>query len=252
MQLRKHLVAAGAALAASACLAGSAAAAFPDYSGCPTSNTLVRGCVDIQNTSGTMTIKGTAVPLGDSLQIKGGVTSADDGNRFVPPAGTTGVFARPVAVPGGLLGIDFPIPGNSVYVVAELAGSPSAVRLDLFNVGVALPLKLRLYNVLLGMNCHIGSNTNPISLNLITGTTSPPAPNRPISGRVGTISPQPDGFQFLGNTNVDNSFSVPASSSCGVGLGFINALVDLKMGLPSAAGNNSLVVNNNVGLRIVP
>jgi hypothetical protein len=48
-------------------------------------------------------------------------------------------------------------------------------------------VKVRLENPFLGSECYVGSNSSPVVLNLTTGTTSPPAPNKPIKGTVGNI-----------------------------------------------------------------
>lgn len=244
-----------AAIALVVCALGtaSATAAFPNFSDCPRSTAGVIACIDIQNTSGNLNIKGFNVPLGAaSLEIRGGLTTGETGNVFIPPTGTTGLFSRPFEVPGGLLGIDFPIPGNAVQATTQLAGSPSAIRLNLVTQSITLPVKVKLSNFLLGMACYIGTDRNPVTMNLITGTTNPPPPNAPISGHRGTIAQTEEGaVTFTGNLNVDNSFAVPASSSCGFGLGLINALVDAKLKLPSAAGNNATEVVNNVGLKVL-
>lgn len=250
MALRKLLVAllvTGASLA----LAAPATAAWPDFSRCPTTAPRFLGCIHIQNRSGNLNIKGFNVPLGESLAIRGAIV--DLGERrtgFVPATGTNGFIATPVPVPGGLLGIDFPIPGNSVLAITELAGPSSAIDIDFSRVSIRIPVKVRLVNVLLGMNCHIGTDSSPVILNLITGTTSPPPPNRPISGRLGTpVEAPPATFALRGSVNVENSFAVPGASRCGLGLGLINALVNLKLRLPSAAGNNSIEVVNDLGIR---
>jgi len=250
MRSFRRRAASAAALATSVVLlsAGAAFATFPNFSDCPTTAPNVRACVDIQNTSGNLNIKGFNVPLHESLEIRGGLAPAESGVTFVPPTGTTGFFSRPVPVPGGLLGIEW-IPGTSVLAITELAGPPSAVRLDLGTFGIAVPVRVRLINTLLGMNCHIGTERNPVMLNLITGTTNPPPPNRPISGQPGRFEIVPP-FAFVnGNRNVENSFAVPAATECGLGLGLINALVDLKLQLPSAGGNNSIEVVNNIALK---
>jgi hypothetical protein len=228
--------------------AGAAHAAFPDFTGCREGF-----CIDIQNRSGNLNIRGFNVPLHESLEIRGKlVPNETDIPDFVPPAGTTGFFARPEPVPGGLLGIEW-IPGNSVLAITELAGPSSAIKIEPNNGRVRVPVKVRLVNVLLGMDCHIGTNSRPVNLDLITGTTSPPPPNRPITGRRSTTVVEiPNGLELLGNTNVDNSFAVPGASECGLGLGLINTLVNLKLGLPSPAGNNSIVLNNDVALAFVP
>jgi hypothetical protein len=250
MRVRKYLVALGACLACALVVpAGSAFAAFPDFTGCPTEVAGVGGCVNVQNTSGNLRIKEFNVPLGASLEIRGGIIpDGDGGGAFVPARGTNGFISRPVPVPGGLLGIDW-IPGNSVLAITELAGDSDDIRFDFASFGLSVPVKVRLVNTLLGMDCHIGTNSRPVVLNLITGTTSPPPPNRPITGRVGTTGfIPPNIITVTNNLNVENSFAVPGASSCGLGLGLINSLVNLRLGLPSAAGNNSIDVVNNIAL----
>jgi hypothetical protein len=246
MTLRKYVV---ALLVAGACLApaGVASAAFPNFTGCPTSAPGFELCVNVQAVRGNLNIKGFDVPLGESLEIRGAISREE---TFLPATGTNGFIARPVAVPGGLLGIEW-IPGNSVLAITELAGSPSAVRFDTGRLGLSVPVKVRLVNTLLGMNCHIGTNANPVRLNLITGTTSPPPPNRPISGSIPVERfVPPNQIQGIGVVNVENSFAVPGATECGLGLGLINALVNLKLGLPSAAGNNSISVTNNIAITL--
>jgi hypothetical protein len=250
MRSRKLTLAVAAVLATMvwAGVGGAAQAAFPNFSGCTATELETEACVDIQNRSGNLNIKGFNVPLGESLEIRGMIV--DNGTptpTFVPPRGTTGFFATPVPVPGGLLGIEW-IPGTNVLAITELAGSPSAIRINVSTNSITIPIKVRLENLLLGMNCHIGTDSSPVVLNLITGTTSPPPPNRPISGRRGTGSVVGRAIVFTNNINVENSFAVPGATSCGLGLGLINALVNLKLQLPSAGGNNSIEVHNDVAV----
>jgi hypothetical protein len=252
MTLRQYLVAlltAGSLLVFS----GIASAAFPNFSDCPRSNPEVTICLDVQSVSGSLEIKGFTVPLGDSLEIRGGLISAGEEEgpaRFVPPAGTNGFFAKPIRVPGGILGIEFPIPGNTVLATAQLAGPASSLQ---FHFGIpvttiSLPVKVKLDNPILGSNCYIGSNSNPARINLTTGTTSPPAPNRPITGSIGTPRFEGEVLELIGATSVDNAFAVPGATSCGL-LGIANPLVNLKLKLPSAAGNNTMIATNNVAVR---
>jgi len=250
---RKHVLAAVAAVATMAWLVagGAAQAAFPNFSDCPTSNPAVLGCIDIQSTTGSLEIKGFTVPLGESLEIRGGLDNSVRPAVFYPPTGTTGFFARPVRIPGGLLGIEFPIPGNAVNGIAQLAGSPSDIRMEIefSRATVSLPVKIHLENPILGSGCYIGTNSSPAHVNLTTGTTSPPPPNRPITGSTGEISFTEEGVLLIRNAiNVDNSFSIPGSSGCGL-LGIFNPIVNLKLGLPSAGGNNTMIVHNNVALK---
>jgi len=252
MAFRKGLVSAvvGGALGIALMGSGTAAAAFPDFSDCPRSAANLIGCFDSQSRSGSLTIKGFAVPIGTSFELRGALVfdaSRAGGARFIPPTGKTGIFAKPIQVPGGLLGIDFPIPGNAVTATAKLAGSPSGIEVDLDTFTVKLPLKLALTNPIIGPGCQIGSDSTPVRVNLIVGTTAPPAPNRPISGRLGTISTG-SYVGFTGNVHVDNSFSIPGASGCGIGLGLINSIVNLKLGLPSTGGNNTMIVGNDIAV----
>jgi len=251
---RKHSLAMIAAVATMAWVAagGAAQAAFPNFSDCPTSNPAVRGCIDIQSVTGSLEIKGFTVPLGESLEIRGGLDNSVRPAIFYPPTGTNGFFSRSIRIPGGILGLELPIPGNTVLGTAELAGPASSIRMEIsFRVTtVSLPVKVKLDNPLLGSSCYIGSNGNPARLNLTTGTTSPPPPNRPITGRVGEPSfDEATETQILTDSvSVDNAFAVPGATGCGL-LGILNPVVNLKLGLPSSGGNNTMIVHNNVALK---
>ncbi len=79
-----------------------------------------------------------------------------------------------------------------------------------------------------------GCGVNPIDINaLITGTTSPPAPNTPISGI-------PYDTATGRTTIVNNDYGVPGVSNCGtIALFFnLNDQINSQLGLPSPAGNN--------------
>lgn len=253
MQLTKRLVTVGAGALAAATLfgTGTAAAVFPNFSDCQRAGATI--CIDIQSRSGSMTIKNTTVPIGESLEIRGALK--DDGIHpwgvWIPPTGTTGIFSRPIKVPGGLLGLDLPIPGNTVTATTQLAGPVSAVRIYPGDLRVSMPVKLKLDNPILGPWCQIGSNSNPAYLDLIVGTTSPPAPNRPITGRMGVPTVSGTTVTFTGNQNVDNSFAVPGADSCGIGLGLVNAVINAKLSIPSSAGNNTLIIGNDAAVQLL-
>lgn len=252
-RLRARIVLSGliTVMAAWCAMGGLASAAFPNFSDCPrTGLPSGSGCIDVQSQSGEIVIKGFHVPLGHSLEIRGALREPD--GVFVPPRGTNGFFAEPVNVPGGVLGIELPISLNMVTATAELAGPASSIELHPGNLEIRMPIKLHLSNPLIGSNCYIGSNSRPVIVHLIVGTTSPPPPNRPITGNEGTaeIIP-PDTLLFRDVVDVENSFSIPSATGCGF-LGILNPLINLKLGLPSAAGNNSMVINNEAGLRLIP
>lgn len=229
MGLRRSLMAA-AASAAVAVLGFSAAseAAFPNYSDCPRAT--VNSCINIQGQNGNINIKGFDVPLGPSLEIRGGVITGRN-PVFVAPRGTNGFFARPVAVPGGLLGIDFPGPFDDVTATAELAGQPSDIHLNLGTFAISLPIRLHLEHFLLGDNCRIG----PVQLNLQTT-------------RQGALRPGNPGLIIDDNVSADSSFSIPGAEGCAWDWGLVNGAINLKLGLPSSSGNNSITTTNDIGL----
>lgn len=106
-------------------------------------------------------------------------------------------------------------------------------------------MKIKLSNPILGNNCYIGSDRNPIVLNNITGTTEPPPPNEPITGKAPElgIDFETGIVSFTDGEFVDNSFAAPGANGCKLVLfGFIpisiNGLVNEQSGLPAAAGTN--------------
>jgi hypothetical protein len=254
MRLRTRLVIMGiaSAVAAWCAMGGLASAAFPNFSDCP-SEGLPSGsaCIDIQSVQGELEIKGFRVPLDHSLEIRGALREPE--NIFIPPRGTNGFFAEPVRIPGGLLGLELPLEFNTVLATSELAGSPSQIDVRPGEQTISMPLKVRLSNPLLGRNCHIGSNSNPVQLNLIPGTTEPPPPNRPITGRLGTVEFVPPNILISREgVDVENSFSIPGAQECGGLFGANNVLIDLKLRIPSAAGNNAVTITNDSGILILP
>jgi len=253
MRSRIRLLIAGLALTlASWGTTASAGAAFPSFADCPSAG-LPSGsaCVDIQSLRGELEIKGFRVPLDHSLEIRGALREPE--GAFIPPTGTNGFFAEPVRVPGGLLGFELPLEFNTVLATAELAGSPSQIDISPGEQTIKVPIKVRLSNPLLGRNCHIGSNAHPVQLNLTPGTTNPPPPNRPIRGTPGRLEFTPPNLLIAREgTDVENSFSIPGAQDCGGLFEFNNVLVDLKLGLPSAAGNNSASITNETALLILP
>jgi hypothetical protein len=86
-------------------------------------------------------------------------------------------------------------------------------------------------------------------LNLTDGTTSPAKPNEPIMGSVGKVFAK-DEFNFveiLGSVFVDNDFAVPQATGCGGILSFlIDPIINHKLGLPSPAGNNTVIQDTHL------
>jgi hypothetical protein len=169
-----------------------------------------------------------------------------------PTDGAPELSKTPLVLPGGLLGIELLGNLTEVTVTAEMAGPIKmflAHALEGKGVAASLPIKAKLDNLLLGPSCYIGSDSEPISLNLTTGTTNPPPPNTPITGDPGITH-----LNFYGHLEqshvslVDNAFSSPGANGCGgpvIEL-VVDPSVDLKAGLPSPAGENTAIMNGEV------
>lgn len=272
----RRLFLAGALLALMLVPASSASAAltgeFARFTTCPTSNPSTDACVYAESTSGTFTMGKKEVPLVKPVILKGGVDSntGDIFGELTFIAPTDGVTLSKAAqpVPGGLLGITAPSwwpqilkdlfnetinnGFTGVTATVELAGPASAVKLSVLNTilgsgtALSMPVKVKLDNPFLGSSCYIGSSSNPIKLNLTSGTTSPPAPNKPITGSPGELVGLEGGLIIADKNNklVDNSFSAPGANGCG-GLLFswaVDPLVESIVGVPSPAGTNTAIL----------
>ena len=87
---------------------------------------------------------------------------------------------------------------------------------------------------------------------LTDGTTSPPTPNMPISGRIADLRIRDGGNLItIGALDlVDNAFAVPAATGCGHPAGRLDAAIDAGQGLPSPAGNDTLILNGSSALAV--
>ncbi len=112
-----------------------------------------------------------------------------------------------------------------------------------------MPVKIHLENPLLGNNCYVGSNTTPLTWNLITGTTTPPPPYTPITGKAGYVQFK-DNFEIAEITEnelVDNTWKAPKATGCGGTLELlINPIINTTVGLPSEPGENSTTLENTI------
>lgn len=244
---------------------------YAPFSQCPTGNTAVNVCLYSKVTSGTVNIGAKAVPIKNPVTMQAGLAfkeSLFETTSLIPGKNGLILAKVPQPVPGGLLGITAPTWWPSllralfnetinngftgVTATMELAGSASNAKINLANitgeqdVALALPVKVKLDNPFLGSSCYIGSNSNPIKLNLTTGTTAPPPPNTPIQGASAGLEEYEEGnlvkqpFIKL----VDNAFAAPGVNGCG---GFlfswaVDPFVDSIIGTPSAAGKNTAIL----------
>jgi len=252
---------------------------WAQFGDCPLSNPAVALCVFAQTNSGEFKIGATSVLLTKVTTLQGGLEIVEEGTKevFVNAADGNTLSKTPQTVPGGLLKIlapEFlPEPLKKIFnefinkgptgvtATTELVG-PVGISLakieEQSGVGLTLPVRVHLENEILGPSCYIGSKAHPITVEFTTGTTSPPLPNEPISGSAGEPEEKGGGTILVlkKNSLVNNSFAAPGSEGCGsqilFGLftGIIDSAVNSQLGLPSAAGHNTAILNGTQELAL--
>ena len=207
---------------------------FLPFADCPLAEAKL--CL-ISNTTGGEFVMGTshkAVPLTKPILLQGGLASEIFTQQALVGAADGKTLAKvPQEVPGGLTGIGV---GPELTATAEIAGPPSGVLISQSAIAapsfakepaVVLPVKVHLENELLGENCYIGSDSEPMMLRFYSV-----GPQESFEGGAK--------FKILKLKHVvleDKTFSVPAAKGCGVGVTepIVTALVNADVGLPSAA-----------------
>lgn len=245
-------------------------------------------CVVNTTRSGSLTIGATSLPIDSPIVLQGGVEWLADSPLYdaigaptlsaAPakvPGGLLGLMNPAPNWPFPLWAIFWSIVGSANDVTATLEPIQT-IQTNFSNslypptdgsdpTVARLAVRVHLQNPFLGNSCYIGSAQNPIVLKLQVGTTAPPPPNQPIAGNVGNVYVVPVGddpyayIQVDGSTLVDNSFAVPAAKGCGnIALGLpiatqvldalVSGAVNLKVGLPSAAGKNTAIMNGDASI----
>jgi hypothetical protein len=220
---------------------------YTQFAGCPETANIVT-CLRTEIIGGNFKMGNKNVPIEKTMVLTGGVENELKNFSYNSEGGLTKVRQK---VPGGVIGLTgltwlaefLGTDALTLYAVTELAGTPTFTDLN----HATLPIKVHLENStgVLGSKCYVGSNTGPITLHLTTGTTSPPPPNTPITGKEAKVSFEParEIFEAKGGEFVDNSFAAPGANGCVLTLfGFIpisiNGIVNTASGLPSPAGTN--------------
>lgn len=222
---------------------------FLPFVNCPIQNKAVRACIVSTVTSGEFTLGNKTVPVSKPIVLQGGLEEGS--TELIPPSSGEELSKTPLPVPGGLVGLELGAP-TEVTATTELAGPVQVDESKLADgngVAVTLPIKVKLDNPVLGAECYVGSAATPIVLKLTTGTTSPPPPNKPITGKPGTLTTNPELsiFTITGSSLVDNSFSAPGAEGCGGALSaVVDEAVNLQVGLPAEAGKNTAVLNGTI------
>jgi hypothetical protein len=159
-------------------------------------------------------------------------------NGTIDAAGNVTFPASGVSFPTQYVWVDAPSPVNPFIVTIQMTPNSNFTGHLNANTG-AMDLQMHIRVGLTGGPLASGCQINPVDIGggsdpgLITGTTSPPGPNTPITG----VPYDP----ATGRTTiVNNSFSVPGASNCGTYAFVVNLndQINSNFGLPSPAGNN--------------
>ena len=221
------------------------------------------GCIKSITAGGSFTVNGIPVIITHPVTVQFGTYSDTDstGNQVfhvVPPQDHKTLLTEPEVIPSGfqllvclsgdpnverLCETAMTSGHTDLSVQVELAG-PITNFSPLALIPFTLPVKVKLGNPLLGGQCYIGSDDDPILLN-------------PTFNPVGSLAFEgdPDPVRFpnvavlsiTGSTLTDDVFSVPAATHCGPG-GIADDSINAFLGLPSPSGNNHLVLTGNDAL----
>ncbi len=251
---------------------------FTRFQFCPYTNPAVERCVHAVTTGGTVVLGSKEVPIVNPATLQGGTSEpAEEGpeagfSKFFGATNGVTLSKAPQPVPGGLAGLvnckkienfilkaacewTFENGLTGVNSTLELAKPATDIRIsnehfgERIGVAFKLPVKARLENPFLGESCYVGSEGNPITLELTTGITSPPGPNESIEGSLGEFRFLEEGLilEVVGAELVDNAWAAPAASGCGGIFAFIlDPIVNASSGLPSEAGNNTAILKNTI------
>jgi len=244
---------------------------YAQFNDCPLNNAAVTKCLFSETTAGSFTMGKKTVPIVNPVKLQGGLDEILFPSKFFPAEDNNSLPPVAQPVPGGLLGVVAPSwwpqilkdlfnetinnGFTGVTATVELT-SQTGVEIHPFNLltqsgtALSLPVKIKLSNPFLGNSCYVGSNSSPIVLAFTTGTTSPPPPNKPITGSPGTLTQNPSETiaTFSGGKLVNNSFAAPGANGCG-GILFswaVDPFVNSIVGLPSPAGTNTAILEGKI------
>jgi hypothetical protein len=247
---------------------------YKPFQYCPLSNSETDACVLAKTESGEFIVGNETVPISSTITLQGGLhqNESTGEEEFIAAENAETLSHSPQKVPGGLAGLVkcneisnfleriacelvFENGLTGVNVTSELAEAPSKIAISTDNLlnasgtALSLPVKVHLENPFLGEGCYIGSDSDPVHIALTTGTTTPPAPNTPITGNVGEVSFN-EAFTIITiekNKLVNNSFEAPRAEGCGgIFSGLIDPIVDSKLGLPATAGHNTAILEGTL------
>jgi hypothetical protein len=259
------LVLASVALAASHNPKGE----YAEFNECPLSRATITDCVHSLTGVGSFTIGNKTVRVKSPVTLQGGYEGSSPHVRFFGAENGETLSRTPQPVPGALLGVTPPsswpqflqesfeeqIEGGDTEVTAtvELAGPSEGltnVKLNtenlIFQEGTALglPVKFHLENSMLGSNCYIGSDEDPVQIDFTAASSGD------LKGAAGEFKfnePLDTVITISGGKLVNNTFAAPAAEGCGGIYSFlVDPLVNSVLGLPAAPGKSSAILEGTL------
>lgn len=231
-------------------------AEFAPFADCQFKNPAVELCLYAESSSGSLELGSKTIPLVNPIALQGGVTETGTGTQFYSATSGATLTKAPQPVPGGLIGQTAPLTWpawlqeyfneaieggmTGLDVTIELAAPASSIGIELPNVlteeepAFALPVKFHIENTILGGECYVSSNTEPILLELTSGESGA------LHGSAGTLNVNGPGslVTLNGAELVDGTFAAPEASGCGGEFApYFDPLVNSIFGLPAASGN---------------
>jgi hypothetical protein len=199
-------------------------------------------CVASHSTNGSIKIGNVTTPTGNTDLQFGWVFDNSTGNStLAQPAG------------GAVVGDPVNIMVGTASVTAQVQSAGPVSDFNLIN-GISLgqpiitvPIKIQLTSTALplGPSCFIGSEQNPIVLHPANTDLSNASLATASFDANGVPDPMGDFAAILvsGAVQGDSTFAVPGATGCGAN-DSLDGAVNAVAGLPSASGNNNLVLDN--------
>jgi hypothetical protein len=208
------------------------------------------------------------VPIKNPVTLQGGFEGSGAGIKFYGAEDGNTLSKTPQPVPGGLFGITAPESWpvwiqewfnnqiskgfTGVNATIELVGPTTGltnINLNTTNLlsesgtALGLPVKFHLENAILGSNCYIGSESNPVQINFTSGTSGK---LKGAAGKV-TFNPEFTISTISGGKLVNNTYTAPGASGCGGVFSFlVDPLVNSLVGVPAGEGVNSATLEGKI------
>jgi hypothetical protein len=257
---------------------------YAQFTNCPLKNPIMQeswngegtatGCIDGQIKSGSVTVGNITTPVVEPVDVQFGVWDPPNaspggdwtaGGQFIggvlpPRAGLPAmVNTKADPIPQSLTtALGCPSSDPTVQSLCQqAAANPANNQVSALAIGAGQltnfalfswtqRIKFQLINPLLGNNCYIGSDNNPIVLNPVV-SIGPGGQFVEEQDPNPTLHPNVAVLGVTGAVATDNTFAAPGVTGCGPG-GSANIPVDLALdagtGLPAASGNSATFNGN--------